>query len=95
MSTSPEYLLDTTCIRQMKDADTEAAKARNLRVVVSPMSVWELLSHFEDGKNDFERYRAWLRKARHCDVLDHPVAEQLAATGVDPFVPRQPRSWRG
>lgn len=55
------------------------------------MSIWELLSHFEDGETDFGRCKGWIRKLRHCEVLEHPVAEQLDAVGVGPHVPREHR----
>src|ERR1700753_632623 len=70
-----EYLLDTSVVRAVPTESLEQAQASGSRLLVSPVSIWEMLAHFEDGKTSFELCRAWMRKAHCCEVIEHPDAE--------------------
>lgn len=90
-----EYLLDTSIVRAVPTALLKRARAHGLRLLLSPISVWEMLAHFEDGKTPFERCRAWMRQARCCEVIDHPDAEIREAIGVASYIPPEARiAWQ-
>lgn len=90
-----EYLLDTSIVRAVPTALLEQARANGLRLLLSPISIWEMLAHFEDGKTPFERCKAWMRQARCCEVIEHPDAEIREAIGVAPYIPPDARiAWK-
>jgi hypothetical protein len=90
-----EYLLDTSVIRGAPRALLESARAKGMRFLASPMSVWEIFSHFEDGKIPFEQCRGWMRRVGFCDIVEHPDAEIRDALGVTPHIPPHARiAWR-
>jgi hypothetical protein len=91
-----EYLLDTSVIRGAPKALLEAARAKRLRLLASPMSVWEILSNFkEEEETSFERCRGWMRRLGFCEIVDHPDAEIRDAIGVTPHIPPHARiAWR-
>jgi hypothetical protein len=90
-----EYLLDTSVVRAVSTALLKQARAHGLRLLLSPISVWEMLAHFEDGKTQFERCRAWMRQASCCEVIEHPDAEIREAIGVAPYIPQEARiAWQ-
>jgi hypothetical protein len=90
-----QYLLDTSVIRGTPGALLAKAATHGHRLLVSPISVWELLTHFDEGGKDFKRCSGWLRKLEHCDILDHPDAEIREALGVAEYIQENDRiAWR-
>ena len=82
-----EYLLDTQALRSLSFGTIRKAVARGLRLAVSPISLWELLTHLDESTDaaGFERRKGWLVKARGLRVLDDPFAahaHRVEAPGV-------------
>ena len=77
-----QHVLDTNVIRGVPATVLSDVKASGLSLLVSPITVWEALSHFEDGKTSFSQVKAWFRAMQHCEVLEHPHAEIREAIGV-------------
>lgn len=72
-----EYLLDTQALRSLPFATIRAAVARGMRLSVSPISLWELLTHLDttNAKGGFDLRKGWLLKARGLRILDDPFAD--------------------
>lgn len=71
-----DYLLDTQALRSLPFATIRRAVARGMRLSVSPISLWELLTHLDktDEKSGFDLRKGWLLKARGLRILDDPFA---------------------
>ncbi len=73
------YLLDTNALCSLGDATLEAARGAGHELLVSPVSLWELISHLED--EPFALPSANARRAGLCQILDDPLAEIMADLG--------------
>ncbi|HEX4420152.1 MAG TPA: hypothetical protein VH165_19690 [Kofleriaceae bacterium] len=90
-----EYLLDTSVVRALSVTLLKQARDNGLRLILSPISVWEMLAHFEDGKTRFELCKAWMRQADCCEIIEHPDAEIRDAIGVTSYIPPDARiAWQ-
>ena len=90
-----EYVLDTNVIRGVSATVLADARAAGLCLLVSPLTVWEVLSHFEDGTTSFAQVKSWFRSMQACEVLEHPDAEIREAIGVAEHIPNDHRiAWR-
>ena len=90
-----EYLLDTSVIRGAPKVLLESARTKGIRLIASPISIWEIFSHFEDGQIPFEQCRGWMRRAHFCNIVEHPDAELRDVLEVTPHIPPEHRTaWR-
>lgn len=81
MATS--YLVDTSVLRGASSAALDAI-ATLTELVVSPYSVWELLSHLD--ASEFDRVKGNLMKVRYVRILEapRPALEKLVCAPSDP-----------
>ena len=73
------YLLDTNAIRSIRRSALQSARDAGHRLLLSPISMWELLSHM--GDDNFSLAHANALKGQLCEVLDDPLAEMMNDVG--------------
>lgn len=77
------FVLDTSSLRGVSKATLERAAEKKLDVCVSPISLWELLCHLDEGTpEDFERPKGRMLRAWRLRVLDDPFAAHALAVGA-------------
>jgi hypothetical protein len=74
-----QYILDTSSLRSLDSATLRSAQSRGHCLLVSPITVWELLSHLAD--TDFQLARGNVRKVQMCRILHDPLGELMADIG--------------
>lgn len=83
-----KYVLDTSVIRSLSNAALEKSVSV-AEIVVSPLSVFEILCHLDEQiegftkEESFLRRRGWLLKCQRFGLLDDPFAATAAVLGMD------------
>jgi hypothetical protein len=73
------YILDTSAVRSVGRARLQAAREAGHELLISTISLWELLSHL--GDENFALAKANALKAQLCTVLHDPLAEMMDDVG--------------
>ncbi len=87
----PEYVLDTSALIAV-GASVLSGIGKNHKLCVSPVSLWEVLSHLDDGDTadkkhkGFLRCRGIIRKTQLMELLDDPFTEHHVELGAEALV---------
>ena len=73
------YLLDTNAIRSLGGLTLQAVRGAGHELLLSPITLWELISHL--GDEQFALARANARRGNLCQILHDPLAEIMADVG--------------
>ncbi len=79
--TEPNYILDTEAIRSIGGDKLRAAVAKHARLFVSPISVYEILCHLDEG--NFKMFRSILLKCKIPQMLPDPWAHHATYVGAE------------